>query len=113
VVRSELTDLYHSHRTDTIKRKMKADILHTFSQSYEQLVDEKWQGKRYYAAWFEKPVNNARLALYNTYEGSHCAFQGLLDKAGGDLQVFHQLAERKSRLQKDEREVWLQQTCDM
>ena len=113
VVRSELTDLYNSNKTETTKRQIKADIFHSFTHAYEQLVAEKWQGKRYYAAWLDQPVNNARLALYNTYEGSQCAFQRLLDKAKGDLRVFHQLAEQKSRLKKEEREKWLQQTCDV
>lgn len=113
VVRGELADLYNSNKTETIKRQMKTDIFHSFTRAYEHLIVEKWQGKRYYASWFEKPVNNARLALYNTYEGSHCAFQRLLDQAEGDLQMFHQLAEQKSRLQKDQRQEWLQQTCNV
>ena len=113
VVRSELADVYNSNKTETIKRQMKADIFRSFTHAYKRLIAEKWQGRRYYANWFEKPVNNARLALYNTYEGSHCAFQRLLDKAEGDLQTFHQLAEQKSRLQKDQRKEWLQQTCDV
>ena len=113
VVRGELAGLYNSSRTETVKRRMKADIILSFKHDYEQLIAEKWQGKRYYASWFEKPVNNARLALYNTYEGSHCAFQRLLDKAEGNLQTFHQLAEQKSRLEKDQRQEWLQQTCDV
>jgi len=113
VVRSELANVYNSNRTETIKRQMKADIFRSFTHAYKRLIAEKWQGRHYYANWFEKPVNNARLALYNTYEGSHCAFQRLLDKAEGDLQTFHQLAEQKSRLQKDQRKEWLQQTCDV
>ena len=110
-VRKELAGLYRSDKPDTIKRKQKADIFRSFSQSYEQLSDEKWNGKRYYAAWFDGPVNNARLALYNTYEGSHCAFQGLFDQAEGDMREFHRLAEQKSLLQKEDRAKWLQQTC--
>lgn len=110
-VRKELADLYRTDQPETRKREQKAAIFRSFSNSYEQLSAEKWNGKRYYAAWFEGPANNARLALYNTYQGSHCAFQGLFDQAEGDLQEFHQLAEQKSLLQKEERENWLQQTC--
>ena len=110
-VRNELAALYHTDKPETVKRKQKAEIFLSFSHSYEQLSAEKWDGKRYYAAWFEEPVNNARLALYNTYEGSHCAFQGLFDRAEGDIREFHRLAEQKSLLQKDDREAWLNQKC--
>jgi len=110
-VRNKLAELYHSDETEVIKRELKVEIFRTLSYSYEQLSTERWHGKRYYDVWFKDPINNARLALYNTYEGSRCAFQRLLDKAAGDLRKFHRLAEQKSRLQKNEREVWLKQTC--
>jgi predicted aminopeptidase len=110
-VRSDLTGIYQTDKPETIKRQQKAEVFHSFSDSYEQLSVEKWNGKRYYASWFEGPVNNARLALYNTYEGSHCAFQELLDQAKDDLPEFHRLAEQKSRLQIADRAVWLKRTC--
>ena len=111
VVRMELTDLYRSEQTVNEKRRLKVEILDSLLRSYEQLIVEEWHGKRYYSSWFESPVNNAKLALYNTYEGSHCAFQALLDRANGNLQEFHRLAEQKSRLKKDQRKAWLKQTC--
>jgi predicted aminopeptidase len=110
-LRDELGHLYQSDRPDSIKRQLKADAFEVFSQSYEQHSENAWQGKRYYANWFEEPLNNARIALFSTYEGNQCAFQSLLDKAGGDLQRFHRLAEQKSRASKDERQQWLRQTC--
>jgi len=112
-VRNELADLYRTDKPETAKRKQKAETFQAFSRSYERIRTEKWNGKGFYSSWFENPINNAWLALYNTYEGSHCAFQSLFDQAGGGLRKFHQLAEQKSRLQKDEREKWLKQTCDM
>ena len=110
-VRYDLADIYHTDKPETIKRQQKAEVFWSFSDSYEQLIAEKWNGKRYYASWFEGPVNNARLALYNTYEGSHCAFQQLFDQASGDLPEFHRLAEQKSRLQPEDRALWLKRTC--
>ena len=109
--RKHLADLYSSHETDSIMRSGKADAFARLKSDYQQLSDEKWQGKRYYASWFEEPLNNARLALYNTYEGSFCAFQGLWGKSGGDWQKFHLLAEQKSKLPKEQRQNWLEQTC--
>ena len=109
--RTQLAGLYRSKETDIAMRLKKAEIFSAFKTDYQRLSDEKWQGKPYYAAWFQEPLNNARLALYNTYEGSLCAFQGLWNKSAGDWQKFHQLAEQKSRLPKDERQQWLKQTC--
>jgi predicted aminopeptidase len=110
-VRSELVDVYFSDGTANAKRGQKKEIYDSLLISLEKLSKEKWQGKRYYRSWFEGPLNNAKLALYNTYEGSHCAFQQLWDIANGDPKQFHVLAEEKSKLQKDERDKWLKQSC--
>ena len=109
--RTRLAALYLSNETDTVMRRHKAGIFSTLERDYQSLSDENWQGKRYYSSWFKEPLNNARLALFNTYEGSFCAFQGLWDKSGGDWQKFHHLAEKKSRLPKKERQSWLKQKC--
>jgi predicted aminopeptidase len=109
--RNRLAGLYGSHETESNMRSGKAEVFAWLESAWHQLSDEKWQGKRYYASWFKEPLNNARLALYNTYEGSHCAFRGLWEKSGSDWQKFHRLAEQKSRLAKDQRQIWLQQTC--
>jgi predicted aminopeptidase len=113
IARTQLAVLYHSEKTDTAMRQKKAEIFSAFSAGYQKLSDEKWQGKTYYSSWFQEPLNNARLALYDTYEGSHCAFQELWDKSAGDWQKFHKLAEQKSRLTKDERRQWLKQSCSV
>jgi predicted aminopeptidase len=110
-VRGELTWLYQSTDSEIEKREKKAGILKEFKHSHEQLISKKWNGKRYYSAWLESPVNNARLALYNAYAGSQCAFLELFKQAKGNMSKFHQLAEQKSRLEKAEREKWLTQTC--
>jgi len=110
-VRHQLNKLYLSNKSEDTKRRLKAEIFESLSYSHEQLITDKWGGKRYYNAWFENPPNNARLALYSTYKGGACSFQGLLDKADGDLKEFHRLAQQVSELQKAEREDWLKQTC--
>ena len=109
--RGQLAELYRSDASDTVLRQQKAGVFSELEHDYQQLSDKNWQGKRYYSAWFKEPINNARFVLFNTYEGSFCAFAGLWDKSGGDWQKFHQLAEKKSRLPKDERQAWLKQTC--
>lgn len=109
--RGELASLYLSQQPEDIMRSKKSEIFTRFELDYQRLRDEKWEGKDYYAKWFKEPLNNARLALYNTYKGGHCAFQRLWDHGGGNWQKFHQLAEQKSRLPKEKRTEWLKQPC--
>ena len=110
-IHGELTVLYKSNEENTFKRVRKSEIFSSLSDAYQQLRIEKWQGNSYYDRWFDQPLNNARIALYNTYEGGRCAFKSLLQEANGELREFHRLAKQKSQLQKDERELWLGQTC--
>ncbi len=109
--RDRLDELYGETIPDEAKRQQKADILLAFENAYHELKISNWNGRDYYANWFDRPVNNARLALYNTYEGSLCAFQNLLHSADGDLRAFYRLAKEKSRLSGGKREEWLDQSC--
>ncbi len=110
-VREELSGLYRSDIPNDLKRTRKAEIFRAFLSAMERLRAEKWGGKSYYSSWFEGPLNNARLALYNTYEGSHCAFRALWDEAAEDMQEFQRLAEQKARLPDEKRRKWLMQSC--
>jgi len=110
-IRKRLAILYASDLPEAAMRKQKSAVFKTFGEDYQKLSDEKWQGKRYYAAWFLEPLNNARLALYDTYAGSHCAFQRLWEESAGDWGEFHRLSEQKSRLPESAREEWLKQPC--
>jgi len=109
--RRRLARLYASNMPEAAMREQKAAIFKTFGEDYQKLSDEKWQGRRYYDGWFREPLNNARFALYNTYEGGRCAFRRLWRDSEGDWRVFHRLAEAKSRLPGPERSEWLKQTC--
>lgn len=109
--RRRLAALYASGSPEAAMRLQKSAIFESFGEDYRQLSDEKWQGSRYYAAWFREPLNNARLALYDTYEGGHCAFQRLWEESAGDWRIFHRLAEQKSGLPESERGEWLKQAC--
>ena len=110
-IRHQLIELYRSNETEAVMRRQKAEVFSELKRDYQRLIDEKWQGKPYYSAWFNQAPNNARLALYNTYEGSLCAFEGLWEKSGYNWQKFHQFAKQKSSLPKDQRLEWLKQTC--
>jgi predicted aminopeptidase len=111
-VREDLSELYGSNADDIEKRRIKAELLQGLSASWEQLKTDKWDGKDYFSGWFAEPLNNAKLALYNTYEGGHCAFRNLYAGTRGDMREFHRLAEQQAKLPKDERRTWLEQPCD-
>jgi len=111
-VREDLSELYRSNAGDIEKRRIKAELLQGLEASYGQLKADKWDGKDYFSGWFVEPLNNAKLALYDTYEGGHCAFRNLYAGTGGDMREFHRLAEQQAKLSKDERRTWLEQPCD-
>lgn len=109
--RNELEEVYRSDISPVEKRAMKAATIERLVLSYDQLRVDQWEGENYYSGWFSEPINNAKLALYTTYEGSQCAFQKLFDDAAGNLLEFHRLAEQQSRIAKDQRDKWLMQSC--
>ena len=110
-LQNNLEELYKSDQSQANKRQLKADAFESFRHAYDQLSQDKWQGKRYYANWFNQPLNNAKIALFSTYEGSFCAFQNLLDQSEGDIEVFHHLAEQQSKSPSALRQQWLKQSC--
>jgi len=109
--RNALAKLYQSDKTESVKRKLKASIFDSLVDGITQLSIGKWGGRSYFKGWSAEMLNNARLALYNTYEGGHCGFDALFDEAQGNLDEFHRLAEQKSRLPEEDRKKWLQQPC--
>jgi predicted aminopeptidase len=109
--RDDLSELYRSSNSELEKRRVKADILRGLAFSYDQLRADKWDDKDYFSGWFAEPLNNAKLALYNTYEGGHCAFRNVYDQSNGSMQAFHRLAEQQANLSKKERGEWLKQSC--
>ena len=78
---------------------------------YQELVKTQWQGKGYFDAWMNQDLNNARLALINSYEGGICAFETLFQQAGQKLERFYELAAKKAELDMAERQHWLEQPC--
>jgi predicted aminopeptidase len=109
--RKKLGVLYETDLSETVMREQKTKILADLVLSHKELIRDKWAGEQYFSAWIESPVNNARLALFNTYQSGQCAFQQLMEQAGGNMEEFHRLAERQSELTKEQRDKWLNQTC--
>jgi predicted aminopeptidase len=110
-VRMKLSQLYQSAAPDHEKRTRKAGIFETIPVTLEQLRTDRWEGRKYYASWSKGPYNNARIAIFSTYEGAHCAFAGLWEEAGGDVRIFHRLAEKRATLESTQRQAWLNRAC--
>jgi len=111
-VRADLSELYRSNASDLEKRRIKAETLQGLAVSYAQLKADKWDDTDYFSSWFAEPPNNAKLALYNTYEGGQCAFQNLYSQSKANMREFHRLAEQQASLSKDQLQKWLKQSCD-
>ena len=69
-------------------------------------------GRNYFGSWFSGELNNARLALISSYQGSACAFNSMYEKAGRNLHQFNQLAVKKAALDQEQRAAWMDQPCE-
>mgnify|MGYP001822093963 CR=1 FL=1 len=109
--RQGLQELYSRDLPEAEMRTLKEAALSRMETRYHVMVETEWNGKDFYAGWFEKELNNARLALATTYRGNSCAFQHLYAEAGSNLGEFMKHAAEKAALPAAERTIWLQQDC--
>lgn len=102
--RRELEALYASGKSVAVMREEKKAVFTNLRLRYQLLRDEKWQGYSGFDRWFERPVNNARLASVATYHDRKPPFLALLHRADGDLlRFYHEAAElaRRPRAERD------------
>ncbi len=109
--RKRLSDLYASPAIETEMRRSKQEIFATLRSGYSALRDGRWSGRDYFGKWFGSDMNNAKLALFESYEGGVCAFSGLFKLAEEDFIKFHQLVQTRMELGHEERNQWLTQNC--
>ncbi|HET6565146.1 MAG TPA: aminopeptidase [Xanthomonadales bacterium] len=110
--RESLRQLYASGLDTSAMREQKQAALRAMKAEYQRMVSEEWQGRDYFGGWMAGELNNARLALANSYNGGACAFAALYQQAGGQLDGFYELAEIKAKLSPEQREAWLQAPCE-
>jgi len=110
--RRRLQREFDSGHSAELMRQNKNTIYDEMKVQYQQLVREEWNGVSYFESWFNREVNNARLALANSYQGGLCAFRNLYELAGEDIVQFQHMAAEKASLSKNQRAVWLGQACD-
>jgi predicted aminopeptidase len=103
--RLKLQQVYTSDSSIEMKRYEKSVVFAVLKDNYQNRVARQWNGVDYFAAWMGGELNNAHLALMNSYEGGNCAFAALYEEAGRDLERFYVLSEARAAL--DHRKAWL------
>jgi len=111
--RAKLQALYASGQAEEMMRKNKSAVFDELREAYRSLVETQWGGRSYYQSLLSRELNNARLALINSYQGGACAFEKLYRSAAGDMARFHQLAADKAELDSEQLSSWLNQRCDV
>jgi predicted aminopeptidase len=109
---AKLKTLYASGLPEAQMRENKSAVFNDLREAYRLLMETHWEGRSYYGSVLSRELNNARLALINSYQGGACAFEKLYRTAGSDMARFHQLAAGKADLEKERRSSWLNQPCE-
>ena len=94
--KSELQKLYTGATTDLLKREQKSQIISKIDLDYQQLKHSEWSGYNGFDRWFERPVNNARLAALATYRERMPELTQLLQTCEGDFSRFFQVLKSSS-----------------
>ncbi len=112
--RNELAGIYGGAGSDKQKRVAKKAAITGLRARYRQLRSTRWNGYRGYDAWFDAPINNAKLATIGVYNDLVPAFSWLLEACGGDYERFYKSVARIGKLDKTARRTALAQTenCD-
>lgn len=112
--RDELGQIYLSPRAPEQMAAAKAEAIDRLRMRYRQLRDKRWGGYRGYDAWFDSPINNAKLAATAVYGEQVPAFLHLFDLCSGDYPRFYASVRRIANLHQPSRSEALKaaDTCD-
>ncbi|MDG4883034.1 aminopeptidase [Mesorhizobium sp. WSM4884] len=92
--RDELRQVYGSPRSLRQMAAAKAATIDRLRMRYRHMRDTRWAGYRGYDAWFNSPINNAKLAATAVYGEQVPAFLHLFDLCGGDYPKFYAAVRR-------------------
>lgn len=112
--RDELKQVYGSPRSAEQMAAAKAATIDRLRARYRQMRDKRWAGYRGYDAWFDSPINNAKLAATAVYGEEVPAFLHLFDLCSGDYPRFYASVRRIGALPGPSRAEALKAatTCD-
>lgn len=105
--RDRLAALYGSSRDDAEKRAEKRRILTEMRDHYGELK-RGWGGYSGYDRWFDRDLNNAKLAGNSTYHRWVPAFLALYEREGRDFAAFYRAAAVLGQLPPAERAARLE-----
>ena len=98
--REELRHVYDNAGTLRQKRAAKTAAIERLRTRYRQMRDSRWRGYRAYDAWFDAPINNAKLAAISVYSDQVTAFLRLFDLCSGDYPRFYASVQQLGKLDK-------------
>ncbi|MDX8525792.1 aminopeptidase [Mesorhizobium sp. MSK_1335] len=96
--RDELRQVFGSPRSPEQMAAAKAATIDRLRVRYRQMRDKRWGGYRGYDAWFDSPINNAKLAATAVYGEQVPAFLRLFDLCSGDYPRFYASVRRIGNL---------------
>jgi predicted aminopeptidase len=111
--RGSLAAVFGAAHSESRMRAAKQEAFRDLRDGYRALVRDRWQGRDYFAGWLPADVNNAHLALLNTYQGGDCAFAMLFEEAGRNFHEFHRLAAERAKLRRPRLDAWLSRSCSV
>jgi len=91
--KERLIAIYENGAADDVTRTLKLAEFSKLRENYENTKLTRWQGEAWFDGWFERPVNNARLAAFSTYRELVPQLEALLDRCGHDLRSFYKVLE--------------------
>ncbi len=101
--RERLMDLYRRRFEPERLRERKRAEFRRLRADYAA-VKAQWGGEAGFDDWFERPLNNARLASVGTYRLWAGALENLLCEQGGDMPAFYRAVEVLGELPRERRE---------
>ncbi len=101
--RDELRQIYGSPRASQQMAAAKTAAIDRLRVRYRQMRDRRWAGYRGYDAWFNSPINNAKLAATSVYGEQVPAFLRLYDLCSGDYPRFYASVRRIAALSQPSR----------
>lgn len=108
--RRRLENLYGRQLETAVMRRRKQAVFTEMLAAYRRLRDD-WQGYGGYDAWFEPPLNNAKIASLSTYNELVEPILALLEEKNGNLRAFYSACRDLAQMTFAERRQRLQQTA--
>ena len=112
--RNELSKVYRTAGSYEDKRAAKAAVIERLRVRYRVTRDRDWDGYSGYDAWFESPINNAKLAATSVYSEQVPAFLRLFELCSQAYPRFYEAVRRLSAVDKAGRTAALKaaETCE-